>query len=586
MPALEPRDRSIRGGTPEEVGGRSPHVSARASTGPGSDDIPAVDGTGFPEPQRAGCIVAPVGAMASAEPGKPRLLLAGLDDSPAGTASEPASLLPVRRGDILAGKYRIDGYLGRGGVAVVVAARHLQLDERVAIKFLLPEVLSSAEAVARFELEARTAVKIKSEHVAQVFDVGRLDDGAPYIVMEHLEGEDLEVWLERRGPLRFELAAELVLQACEAIAEAHALGIVHRDLKPGNLFCVKRADGLLSVKVLDFGISKVTGLDGLDLAMTRSKAIVGSPLYMSPEQMRSSHDVDARTDIWSLGVMLYELVTGRTPFSSEGLANLAVEITQGSVPSLRALRPDVPERFETVVLQCLEKSPDDRYLNVGELAEALAEFAPPRAASSVERVMRVVRTASLTSPSLLLPAHRPRGTRGTHSGISASWGRSGRRTNPGAGARIANATIIAVMLLGGGAVAASMTSSRVSDAVSGAGAPWRFPPPLATPLATTVPPPPTSVQPVVQLAPLVTEPTTSRSPVPAPAPPLPPRRPVAASPPRRAQWSPPVVPAAIAPPALSSPSPPPALAAHVKPDCDPPYDIDAAGHRQYKLECL
>ncbi len=285
---------------------------------------------------------------------RPRLILASLDDSHAGAAAAPQpTQLPVRVGEVLAGKYRIEGVLGRGGVAVVVAARHLQLDERVAIKFLLPEALSSAEGVARFDREARAAVKIKSEHVVHIIDVGRLDGGAPYIVMEHLEGEDLEVWLERRGPLRFELAAELVLQACEAIAEAHSLGIVHRDLKPGNLFCVKRADGLLAVKVLDFGISKVSGPDGLDLAMTGAKAIVGSPLYMSPEQMRSSHDVDARTDIWSLGVILYELVAGRAPFRSEGLANLAVEITQASVPSLRAIRPEVPEAFERVVARCM-----------------------------------------------------------------------------------------------------------------------------------------------------------------------------------------------------------------------------------------
>jgi serine/threonine-protein kinase len=348
-------------------------------------------------------------------------------------------------------------------------------------------------------------------------------------------------------------------------------------LKPGNLFCVKRADGLLAVKVLDFGISMVTGPDGLDLAMTGARAIVGSPLYMSPEQMRSSHDVDARTDIWSLGVMLYELVTGRAPFRSEGLANLAVEITQGPVPSLREIRPDVPEGFERVVLRCMEKSRDDRYLNVGELAEALAEFAPARAAASVERVGRVVRTASLTSPSLLLPPRRLSGTPGVHSGTSASWRRSGRRTHPGVGGKIVNATIVAVMLVGGAAVASTMTSNRSPD-VAGATPPWRSSSSIAS-----LEPPPVTLAPLAsesaQPSPIVAQQGASASSVRAA-----PRPRARTLPAPHVQWSPPVVPPPVS---TEAPSPPPAPPpARGKPDCDPPYDIDSAGHRQYKPECL
>src|SRR6185295_3411573 len=163
----------------------------------------------------------------------------------------------VHEGQILAGKFRIERVLGQGGMGIVVAATHLQLDERVALKFLLPEALSNPEAVERFTREARAAVKIKSEHVARVSDVGMLETGAPYMVMEYLEGEDLGHWVSQRGALPTTQAVEFVLQAAEAIAEAHALGIVHRDIKPANLFCVRRADGLLSVKVLDFGISKL-----------------------------------------------------------------------------------------------------------------------------------------------------------------------------------------------------------------------------------------------------------------------------------------------------------------------------------------
>src|SRR3954465_531507 len=164
----------------------------------------------------------------------------------------------VHEGQILAGKFRIERVLGQGGMGVVVAATHLQLDQRVALKFLLPEALSNPEAVERFAREARAAVKIKSEHVARVADVGTLESGAPYMVMEYLEGSDLATWLQQRGKLPVEQAIEFVLQACEAIAEAHALGIVHRDLKPANLFVIQRADGVLAVKVLDFGISKAT----------------------------------------------------------------------------------------------------------------------------------------------------------------------------------------------------------------------------------------------------------------------------------------------------------------------------------------
>src|SRR3954470_13666053 len=212
---------------------------------------------------------------------------------------------PVQEGEILAGKYRVERVLGVGGMGVVVAATHLQLDERVAIKFLVPDALSSDEAVARFAREARAAVKIKSEHVARVIDVGTLDNGAPYMVMEYLEGGDLSRVLQAQGPLPVEDAVEYVLQACEAIAHAHVLGIVHRDLKPANLFLTKRNDGSQSVKVLDFGISKVlsgnSGASSSDAAMTRTRAVMGSPLYMSPEQMTSTRDVDGRTDIWALG---------------------------------------------------------------------------------------------------------------------------------------------------------------------------------------------------------------------------------------------------------------------------------------------
>jgi eukaryotic-like serine/threonine-protein kinase len=311
----------------------------------------------------------------------------------------------VRVGDVIAGKYRIEKILGAGGMGVVVAAHDEQLDRKVAIKFLLPEVLNNAEVVRRFKREAQAAVKIKSEHVATVYEVGALQNGSPFMVMEHLDGGDLNHWLEQKGVLPCEQAVEFVLQACEAIAEAHGHGIVHRDLKPANLFCIRRADGILSVKVLDFGISKHTGSNpaGASMDMTATTAVMGSPYYMSPEQLRSTRDVDTRTDIWALGVILFQLLTKRTAFDSETVAELFVKILHDDAPRLRELRPDAPETLEQVICKCLQKDRELRYPNVAELAIALAPCAPKRCRESVDRVCRTIQNAGLSASVLQLP---------------------------------------------------------------------------------------------------------------------------------------------------------------------------------------
>ncbi len=297
----------------------------------------------------------------------------------------------VHQGQILAGKFRIERILGQGGMGVVVAATHIQLDERVALKFLLPEALANPEAVARFAREARAAVKIKSEHVARVSDVGTLESGSPYMVMEYLDGQDLADWVRSAGAMRPVDAVEFVLQACEAIAEAHALGIVHRDLKPANLFVTTRVDGTPCVKVLDFGISKLTTPGSTsDMGMTRTSTVMGSPLYMSPEQMSSTRSVDARTDIWALGIILYEVLSGRVPFEAETMPQLCGMILQDPPRPLRELRPDVPPGLEAVILRCLEKNRDARFSSVAELAAALAPFGSPGAQRSAERIARVL----------------------------------------------------------------------------------------------------------------------------------------------------------------------------------------------------
>jgi eukaryotic-like serine/threonine-protein kinase len=300
----------------------------------------------------------------------------------------------LREGDVLAGKYRVERVLGAGGMGVVVAAHHLGLDTKVAIKLLLPEMLDQEEVVARFAREARAAARITNEHVARVFDVGALEDGAPYMVMEFLDGSDLSEWLKRRGPLPVPEAVDFVLQACEAVAEAHAAGIVHRDLKPANLFCVRRSDGSLFIKVLDFGISKLTTTGAQSAAMTATAALMGTPFYMSPEQMDSARVVDGRTDIWALGIVLFELLTGDRPFGGQTMPEICLSIATHPAPRIRQQRPDVLPSVEAAILKCLEKQRSERFSTIGEMAAALAPFAGERSAWSSARAGRVLTVTS------------------------------------------------------------------------------------------------------------------------------------------------------------------------------------------------
>ena len=297
-------------------------------------------------------------------------------------------------GQILAGKYRVDRTLGVGGFGVVVAAMHLQLEERVAIKILLPEAIKSPAASERFLREAKAAVRIRSEHVARVTDVGTFagPDGGqtPYMVMEYLEGCDLSTLLKARGAQLVPDVCEWIMQSCEAIAEAHALGIVHRDLKPANLFLTHRVDGAPCIKVLDFGISKIATES--DKAMTKSSDVMGSPYYMSPEQMRSTRAVDARSDIWALGAIVYELLAGAPPFDGETMTALIVNIMQDSPRDLLTRRSDVPRPLYDVVMRCLQKDPNNRFNDVSVLAHALAPYAPARAQQGLSRVSAALST--------------------------------------------------------------------------------------------------------------------------------------------------------------------------------------------------
>jgi serine/threonine-protein kinase len=279
--------------------------------------------------------------------------------------------MSLRAGDVLGSKYEVERLLGEGGMGLVVAARHRELGHRVAVKCLHASALGNEGAVVRFEREARAAAALTTEHVARVIDVERLEDGSPYMVMELLEGEDLHTMLRREGALSIVDTVRFASHAADGLAEAHAVGIVHRDVKPSNLFVTRRKKGGPVVKVLDFGIAKNVA-DSTDRGLTATQALLGSPQYMSPEQVRESKLLDARTDIWALGVTMYECLAGRKPFDAPSMVDLCFAIVQSPPPSLLTLRPDVPPKLEAVVVKCLAKNPDDRYATMSELADQLA----------------------------------------------------------------------------------------------------------------------------------------------------------------------------------------------------------------------
>ncbi len=300
-------------------------------------------------------------------------------------------------GSRIAGKYLVEGVLARGGMGIVLSAQHEVLQQRVAIKVLLPEVSRDEASAARFAREAKSIAQMQCDNVVRVMDVGTLPSGLPFMVMEHLTGFDLAEQLRRTGPLSVADAVDVVLQACVAVAEAHARGIIHRDLKPSNLFRNHTPDGASAVKVLDFGISKsMFGANG-DRNVVNTVTVWGSPLYMAPEQVLSSKQIGPQTDIWSLGVILYELLTGALPFQAVALVDVCEAIVSGAPRPLSSIRPELPEALGAVVHCCLEKDAARRWPNVGAFAAALVPFAAPRAAEYAQRALRLAAVNPATS---------------------------------------------------------------------------------------------------------------------------------------------------------------------------------------------
>jgi eukaryotic-like serine/threonine-protein kinase len=280
---------------------------------------------------------------------------------------------PIAEGQIVGERYLIGPVIGEGGMGVVCAATHIALDAPVAVKVIRSELRDDPEFVQRFLNEARAAASLKDEHIARVHDVGQLDSGEPYLVMERLDGIELEAFMQQSGPLDESEAVDLVLQVCQGLAEAHAAALVHRDIKPANLFLSRRPDGRHSLKILDFGISKHL-LQRSSKRLTDPAKSLGSPWYMSPEQMTDPSRVDQRSDIWSLGVLLFELMTKRHPFDGTLLPEVCAKVLTQAPPALSALQPKVHPQLELVVLRCLEKNAEQRYPSVTALSEALRPF--------------------------------------------------------------------------------------------------------------------------------------------------------------------------------------------------------------------
>ncbi|MBK9261952.1 MAG: protein kinase [Polyangiaceae bacterium] len=333
--------------------------------------------------------------------------------------SQPPEL---KVGNIIAGKYRVERILGQGAMGMVVAAMHIDLHERRAIKFMLPTALGDNDGVERFLREARACAKLKSKHVAAVYDVGRLETGAPYIVMEYLEGTDLKDVLQVQRVLPVPQAVDYMLQALEAVGEAHQAGIVHRDLKPANMYLASGVGGVPCIKILDFGIAKLAPSPAFGpeiQEMTTTAMIMGSPLYMSPEQMRSSRHVDARSDIWALGVVLFRMVTGTTPFHAPTPPELFAMVLKDAAPRPSSLNPQIPPGFEAIILKCLDKDPNQRWSSAAELADALRPYSTQNVAATSKMQPAEVATQIWRPPSPSIPDGSSN-TGTVHAGASAS----------------------------------------------------------------------------------------------------------------------------------------------------------------------
>jgi eukaryotic-like serine/threonine-protein kinase len=303
---------------------------------------------------------------------------------------------------MIADKYRVERELGRGGFGIVVSALHLQLDQKVAIKILTAGEGGDAgwkEDAARFHREGQATAALRSPHVVRILDVDVLESGNPYMVMEYLEGETLHTLLHTRA-LTVGEAVDHIVEVLAALAEAHAAGIVHRDLKPANVFVTKGAGGIPVVKVLDFGVSKFgahSAIGGV-APLTKTGALIGTIAYMAPEQMVDAKRVDGRADLWSVGIILHELLTKQTPFGPQNATTLVTTMLTKPPIALSTQRPDAPPQLDAILARCLEKLPEKRFATAGAVAAKLAPFTTPRARAALDSLGRTGRPTGAAAP--------------------------------------------------------------------------------------------------------------------------------------------------------------------------------------------
>jgi serine/threonine-protein kinase len=443
------------------------------------------------------------------------------------------------------------------------------------------EGLHDPDARARFALEAKATVRLKSQHVARVIDVGTLDGGAPYLVMEFLDGCDVATVLEERGPLPFDEAVAYLLQVCEGVAEAHGLGIVHRDLKPRNLFIASGADGKPLLKVLDFGISKFVRAAGADdLALTKTTDVMGSPAYMAPEQLRAARNADERSDLWSLGVILYEMITARLPWEGASMTELGAMVLRDPPHPIRQHRPDTPEGLEQVVLKCLEKAPADRFASVEELAHALEPYSLGLAVGAASRVASVARSSR--RPAASRPSISERASSSSRvmvsGGTSVSWGETEPMVPrpslpPKTSPRTAILAAVAVAALVTIGTSVYGLARRGTPSVSSPGLPedrGAILPPAPAPLASAATPSLVASSPAAVVAGTAEVPPTSLAAIPRKAP-LP-----SGNPARQGDASVATRSGLAAPPPAPAPAPAPPAPAPATPDA---HNIGAVGRK-------
>jgi eukaryotic-like serine/threonine-protein kinase len=409
---------------------------------------------------------------------------ADLSSTPACNPRELAEVEAFARvGSTLGGKYRIERVLGVGGMGAVVSAVHLALGERVAIKFLLPNALGKDRRCARLVREARAVSRMRSRHVARVHDVDVRDDGTPYIVMEHLEGETLAACLKREGALSFERIADTALEMCEAVAEAHSLGVVHRDIKPANIFLARGAGNVVSVKVLDFGISKVETSTSED-QLTTGDGFLGSPPYMSPEQLTQPTLVDHRTDIWSIGVTLYGCVTGKTAFKADTTAQVCALVLTHRPDPVEHVRVDTPPSLARAIERCMQKDRTQRFGSVLELARTLAGNASDRG----KRALAVTEAIGAAAPDDVEATSGAAVTSALDAGTLSAAAETKGAVSPRTAERSLAAALLVILvisLVGAAWLAIRRIANGAAQGPAASGAPLAAPPTVATVLTTS-----------------------------------------------------------------------------------------------------